>query len=89
MLDGNYYRCDMESAREGNIEIEECDPGDIRRLIDFILPNLEHFVEEHEYIFGDGGNFLIWAVSEEHAEELVRQHLNEDDDEYDEYDEEE
>ena len=73
------FTCDSESAREGDIEIEEYEPGDIEKIVNCIFPHTEdQILKEVEYVFGGGGYFLIWAASVGQAEQLVREYLNEE-----------
>ena len=77
MQERRYFTCDIESARDGDVQIEEMVRGMFQDIEQIFFPDLEDgVIDEHEYIFEDGGFYVIWAASEEHAEQLVREHIN-------------
>ena len=85
MKERSFYTCDAELARNGHIEMHDYDA---RSILDQLVEweeaeDLEDGVQAEKYYsllnpFAEASFFLIVAASEEHAEQLVREYLNEE-----------
>ena len=83
MKERSFYTCDAEKARNGHIEMHDYDPrGILVHLVEWEeAEDLDDGVQAEKYYsplnpFAEASFFLIVAASEEHAEQLVREFLN-------------
>lgn len=74
-----FYRCNVEDARNGDIRIEVYLPDLIESTLRGGIYDADDGVFEERTRVGYQPHFVIVAASKEHAEELMEEHLNEED----------
>ena len=73
----SFYCCDVEDAQNGDINIEVFRLGLIEGLFGSVLEDADEGVFEERVNLGVNPYYVIVASSEEHAEELVYEFLDE------------
>ena len=74
-----FYCCDVEDARNGDIQIEVFQLGLVESLLGSVMSDADYGVFEERHRIGYGTQFVIVASSQEHAEQLMEEYLNEED----------
>ena len=75
-----FYSCNADDARDGDIRIEVFLPGLVEGLLRGTIYDADDGVfEERTHFINNQPYFVIVAASREHAEELMEEYLNEED----------